>query len=180
MVYVPADDAVASGARGGPGGGFLEQRDVGARIGDSPLEPGGQRPLAQSEGTSCQIDQVIDPERDRVEDGTQPDSLAAAADGGVELVAVQKQNPPAVSCQVHVLTADFDPADAHARELPRGLIVISRHVDDANSRARTINEGSEDILVRLRPADRAAERPEIDQVADDENVACVNFREERE
>ena len=65
VMDVAADDAVAAGARRSARRRCLEQRDVGARIGHGPLEPGRERPLRQPDDPSRAIEQVVDREGGR-------------------------------------------------------------------------------------------------------------------
>ena len=67
-----------------------------------------------------------------------------------------------VDCVLHHL----DAAEMRAVIVAQELVVIAGHVDDARALARLAQQLLHDVVVRLRPVPGRAQRPAVDDVAD--------------
>lgn len=180
MVYVPADDAVATSAGRRTGSGLLEAGDVLPRVGYFPLDPGCQRPVSESEVAAQAVESVIHAEHGPVDSGPQPAIEAAEPDGIVELVTVEYQHATPVSGTVDQTAVYLDPAEVKTAEITHEVVVVAGHVDDAGSVSRAFQQRLQDILMPLGPVEGAPQRSEVDQIADHEDIAGVERAEEIE
>ena len=85
-----------------------------------------------------------------------PDFLA-------HLRAVDHKAKDVMSCPVVTVTTDTD-----VTEVAELLVVIARHIDHARAVLGLAENRAQHVAVRLRPVDRAAQAPHIDDVADKE------------
>lgn len=177
---MPADDAIATGAGRCACGGLLESGDVVTRIRHLSLDPGCQRPMSESEATAQTIESVIDAKHHSIDGGSQPAAERTEPDEIVELVSVKYQHAPPVSSAVDQATMYLDPAKVEAAEVTQEVVVIAGHVDDAASVSRVFQQRLQNLLMLAGPEERALHGPDVDQVADDEDVTGLDRAEEVE
>ena len=106
--------------------------------------------------------------------GLQQDLVADVADvrqpahvlhHGVQFVPVHDEDFPSVPRAVDGPRHDLDVAEITGK-LRDKLVMVSRNVDHPCPFARLAQDFLYDIAVRLRPVAAAAQRPDVDQVAD--------------
>src|SRR5262249_20633713 len=88
-------------------------------------------------------------------------------DHEIEMIAVNDEIPPSVSCRVDGVLDDLDAAEMHAVIVAQKLVVIAGNVDDAHALARLAQELLHHALVRLRPIPARAQLPPVADVADE-------------
>ena len=99
----------------------------------------------------------------------------------VEFVAMQQHVALAVGGGVHVLAAHADVAKGGVDVLAQQLVVVARHQEHLDAVARALEHLLHEGVHRRRPVHAAlAHGPEVDDVADQEQVLGVVFLEEIE
>ena len=88
----------------------------------------------------------------------------------VELVAVQEQEAAPVGQRVNVLADDADVTKGDAEVVAQGFIVIARDENDPLAVPRAPQDLLHKGVLGLGPYDVAAHRPEVDDIADEEDV----------
>ena len=96
----------------------------------------------------------------------------------VEDVAVDQQKTPAVGGFVHQLIDHLDIAENDAAVIAQRLVVIAGDEHHALAVARPAQQLLDHGVLRRRPVDAAAHRPEIDNVADQESLLGRVFAQE--
>ena len=91
---------------------------------------------------------------------------ALVVDDGVELVAMDDQQAPAVGCFVDGSVGNDYAAEMHALELAGELVVIAGDIGDVGALARLAQQFLHDVIVALRPVPAAPQPPAIDDIAD--------------
>ena len=61
---------------------------------------------------------------------------------------------------------DLDVAEHHAVVVAKHAVVIAGDVDDARALLGLAEDRADDVVVRLRPEERLAQAPDVDDVAD--------------
>ena len=97
---------------------------------------------------------------------------------GVELVAVQDEQPAAVGGDVDRLLPDLDPAEVHAGELAEHLVMIAGNVDDAGAVLGALHHPPDDRIVTLGPVEALLHPPAVDDVADQIERVGIDMVEE--
>ena len=77
-----------------------------------------------------------------------------------------------------VFTVHFQVAEADAPDLAELLVVIAGHIDDARAVLGLAEDGAQYVAVRLRPVEAAAQAPDIDDVADQNQLVGLNPAQE--
>ena len=98
----------------------------------------------------------------------------------VELVAVDEQETATVGEFMHMLAGQFDVAEGGVEIAAQRLVVVAGNQHHALAVAGAAQQLLDDGVLRRRPVDAAAHGPEIDDVADQEDVIGGMFAEELE
>ena len=88
----------------------------------------------------------------------------------IELVAVDQQKTASVGGFMHQFVDHLDVTEDGAAVVAQRLVMIARDEHDALALPRPAQQFLDHCVLRLRPADAAAHRPEIDDVADQEGL----------
>ena len=137
--------------------------------------------LAQTRTTSRQAEQLTKQRRHAVDQHGRVISVVAEigepariVDDGVELVAVDDEQPLAVGGLVDGAVGDDDAAEMHTLELARELVMVAGDVGDAGALARLAQQFLHDVIVALRPVPAPPQPPAIDDIADEvDDVSIV-------
>ena len=99
----------------------------------------------------------------------------------IEHVAVHDQIAPAVGGLVHGMLDHLDAAEMRAVIAAQEFVVVAGDVDEPRALARLAQQLLHDVVVRLRPVPGRAQRPAVDDVADEiEGVGVVPAQEVEE
>ena len=98
----------------------------------------------------------------------------------IELVAVDQQEAPAVGSLMDQFVDHLDVAEDGAAVVAQRLVVIARNEHHAFALARPAQQFLDHRILGRRPADAAAHRPEIDDVADQVSLFGRVFAQEIE
>ena len=98
----------------------------------------------------------------------------------VELVAVQQEVAPAVGGDVDVFEADLDVAEGNAVVLAHRLVVVAGNQHHALAVAGAAQDLLHHGVLRGGPVDATVHRPEVDDVADQEQVVAFIVAQEVE
>ena len=145
----------------------LEVRDVFHRVLHLVLEVRRERPVREAERAAEEVHVAIELQHRRVRAIAQRFEQRARLDDAVELVAVQDQQATAIGGLVNRLAQDLDVAEHHAVVVAEQVVVIARDVDDARAVLGLAEDRADDVVVGLRPEERLAQAPHVDDVADE-------------
>jgi hypothetical protein len=104
----------------------------------------------------------------------------AALDDTVELVAVKKQQPPAVGGSVDVVQMNGKIAEPDAVVIPEDLIVVAGNVNDPGAVLCLAEYGANDVIVTLGPVEPVTHIPYVDDVSDEEKIVATAVAEKVE
>jgi len=175
---VPADDAVQAALHGRVRRGVFVRLHVAHRVLEPQLEVVSERPVRHAEHAPHEVDAAVQAHRELVRATADARQPAAALHGRVELVPVHDQQLAAIRGGMHVLAADLEIAEHRAAELAHVIVVVAGHVDHACAFARLAEDGAHHLVVLLRPVEVLAQAPEIDDVADQEQIVDFDAAEE--
>jgi hypothetical protein len=96
----------------------------------------------------------------------------------IELVTMQEQEVTAVGGDVNMLVAHEDLAERDPVVLAQRFVVIARNQHDMLAVACATQNLLHDRILRRRPVDAPAHRPEVDDVADQVEILCLVPTEE--
>src|SRR6266513_8647 len=144
----------------------FEFADKAYRVLHATLGVCAQRPVAETEAASDEINERIEREQKLVTKIAREREPFHVLHYGIEFVAVNNQNAFARGGHVDCSLLDVDIA-VNATEVGHQLVVISRYVDDVRAFARFSQNFLDHVIVLLRPINSPTQRPDIDQVAYD-------------
>jgi len=98
----------------------------------------------------------------------------------VKLIAVNEQETPTIGGFVDEFVDHLDLAENDAAVVAQHLVVIARDEDHAVAMPCPAQQFLDDRVLRLRPVDTAAHRPEVDDVADQKSLLGGVFAQEIE
>src|SRR5271166_3887569 len=101
-------------------------------------------------------------------------------DDGVENIAMQHKEAPAVCGDVDRFLGDFHATELQANVPAQPLVVIARDVNDPGALADLAQDFLNDIIVRLRPIPRFLQPPAVDDVANQVDRLGFGFAEKIE
>ena len=81
---------------------------------------------------------------------------------------------------MHVFAVNFQVAEHGAVEFAKYLVVIAGHEDDLGAALGLAENGAQHIVVRLRPVHGLLHAPDVDDVADQEQVIHLDVMQEVE
>src|SRR5262245_10972165 len=180
-VDVPTDDAVYRKRLPVAGEGYLEARDEARRSLDIALGVVGERPVAghlelapRPGERPVQIDEQV------VRGVAEHREPARAGGNLIELIAVQERVAFSVPGAVHIVFFQPDVAERGVEILLQSLVVVSGNVDDVDAVAGEPQQLLHHGVVALRPVHGPLERPEVDDVSEQEYRPALVLLEERE
>ncbi len=169
-----------SGAFGLLREGRFEVADEVDRVLDLEFRPGRERPVAEAQAASHDVEDGVELERGFVGPVSEEGDPARVTDDDVELVAVDHQKPAPVRRAVDDPVHDFDSAEIVIQIFACELVVVAGNVDDACALARLAQELLDDIVMRLWPEPAALETPAVDDVSDQIDRLGLRVSEEIE
>jgi len=170
-VDMSADDAVQPALTGGMQCRFLEVEDELQRLLDPPLGVPGQRPVtAHAEAAADQRQQHVRPDQQVVGNVAEHGDPAMMARDLVEFVTMQQQEASPVGQRMHVFAADLDVAEGDVEIIAQRFVVVTGNEHHPLAMPRPTQDLLDHSVLRRRPCDAAAHRPEIDDIADQEKV----------
>ena len=175
-----ADHAIDAATTYFVGDRLLETRDVVHGVLDLVLEITRERPVLVTEESADTIEVPIHLDREVVGLRTEGCEPAAALDHAVELIAMQNEQTLAERRRVDTVALDHEITEHRADELPEIFIVVARYVDHACAVLGFTQNRTQHVVVLLRPVERFAQAPEVDDVADEIKIVGVNISEEGE
>ncbi len=88
------------------------------------------------------------------------------------------QQPSPVGVRMNGFLQDLHIAERHVVKIPQQLIMIAGYIDHVHAMLGLAQDGSYDIVVRLRPEDPLLHFPDVDDVADQVEILAVDGIEE--
>ena len=167
MVDMAADDALTVALLRLVGERLLELAYEGDRVLHLQLGPGGKRPVGIAERAAGAIVPAVDEQRELVGPVAEQREPFGVRDDDVELVAVDDEEAAPVGRLVDHRFLDVDATEVHAEVGAGELVVVARHEDDLGALAHLAQQLLHHVVVRLRPVPAAAQRPAVDDVADE-------------
>ncbi len=170
-VDVAADHSVHAAIAHGADHRILEVEDEADRALHLAFGVAGERPVTGYAEAAPQPGQpCIDPHQQVVADVAQQRHPAMVTGHLVEFIAVDQQVAPAVGRGMHILRFEADVAERRADVLPQGFVVIAGNEDHLLAVAGAAQDLLHHGVLRTGPVDAARHRPEVDDVADQEQV----------
>ncbi len=83
---------------------------------------------------------------------------------------MQNEHAPAIGALMDIFAMNFQIAEHGTVEFPKHLIMIARDEDDLGPALGLAQYGAHHVIVRLRPEHGPFHAPDIDDVADQEQV----------
>ena len=145
---------------------FFVTSDETDGIFDPFLGVSAQRPVTQAETAPEEIDRRIQREQKLVAHVPDEGEPLYILHDGVQFVSVNDENPPSIGGFMDGVVLDADVA-VEAFELADHFVVVAGDIDHPRALARLAQDFLDDIVMLLRPVNRAAQLPDIDQIADD-------------
>src|ERR1700676_3049140 len=164
------DDAVQPATARGVRRGGLEAVHVAHRVADATLEVAGERPVAVTKAVTQRIEAAVQPEHHVVQTGAEGEQPAIALHHAIEFITVHDQELLSVQRFMNVFAAHFQVAEANAADLAKLLVVVAGHVDHPCATLGLAEDRAQNVTVRLRPIEAAAQAPDIDDVADQDQL----------
>lgn len=178
LVNVTADDAgdVLPLRLGDERG--LEVADELDRALDALLDRAGEAPVGLAQPPAHRVHEAVKRDQVLICPAAQHGQPPMIAHDGVELVAVNDEEAPAVGRGVIVVRTHLDVAEARAEEVAEKVVVITGNEDNLGPLAGTLQELVYDVVVLPRPVPLLAQRPDIDDVSDQVEVVAAKPVEE--
>ena len=133
------------------------------------LGPFRQRPIRRAQHAAQSVEHAVGGEREVVGLVAQERQPARLRHHQVEDVAVHDQIAAAVGALVDGVLHHLDAAEMGAVIAAQEFVVVARDVDDARTLAALAQQFLHHVVMRLRPIPRRAQRPAVDDVADEVN-----------
>src|SRR5262249_7950044 len=108
----------------------LEFADVVHGVLDLQLRPLRQRPVGKAEPPAQRIEHAVDGDGDVVGPAAELREPGGLRDHEIEMIAVNDEIAPSVSCRVDGVLDDLDAAEMYAVIVAQKLVVIAGNVDD--------------------------------------------------
>ena len=170
-VNVAADDPVQPALARGTQRSVLEVEDELQRTLHPALGVAGERPVAgHAEAATDQREDSVQPHQHVVHHVAEDGDPAVMAGDLVKLVAMQEQEAAPVGQRMHVLADDANVTEGDAEVVAQRFVVISGDENDPLAVPRPPQDLLHKSVLGFGPYDVAAHRPEIDDVADEEDV----------
>ncbi len=177
---VAADHAVGVVMLGFGRQRLLEGADVVDRVLHLQLGPLRQRPIRRAEHAAQDVEEPVGGEREVVGLVAEQRQPARLRHDEIEDVAVHDEIALAVGGLVHGVLDHLDAAEMGAVIAAQEFVVVAGDVDQAGALARLAQQLLHHVVVRLRPIPRRAQRPAVDDVADQVDGVGVVVAEEVE
>ena len=173
VVDMAANDTVDLALTSGARDRVLELTDELHRFLDLQLEEGGQRPVWEAEAATNAVEPSVQGQRRCVGLITQMCQPLVIADNAIELVAVQDQQPSAVSRHMDVVTEDLHAVEVTAMEGTQRLVMIAGHEYHTPTILCPTQDLAHHLVMGGRPIPAAFQSPSVDDIADKINLLGV-------
>ncbi len=175
-VDVAADHAIGLVAVRFGGERLLEGADVIHRVLDLVLGPFRQRPVRRAEDAAEAVEHAVGGEREVVGLVAEQREPARLRHDQIEDVAVHDQIAAAVGALVHDILHHLDAAEMRAVIAAQEFVVIAGDVDEAGAFTRRAQQLLHHVVMGLRPIPGRAQRPAVDDIADQIDVSASWWR----
>ena len=142
---------------------FSDETD---RVFNALLHRGTKRPITEAEATPEKIDERIEREQELITKVARKGEPLHILHNGVELVPVNDQNLPPIRRAMNRIFLDRD-VSIDAVKVGQEFIVIPGNINHTRALACLAQDFLDNVVVFLRPVTRAAQLPDVDEIADD-------------
>jgi hypothetical protein len=163
---MPAKHTVDLEVPGIPHNSLLETADKADNILYLRFHIRTKRPIAETEAAPAKIDQTVTAHEKPVAEVSKMREPPHILHHGIELVPVHHQQSAAVRSQMNGVFLNYHAAIVAPKPVKK-LIMVPDNIDDLGAFAPFAQKLLKDIVVFLRPINRAPHRPDVDQITND-------------
>jgi len=164
---VTADHSVGAGSLGLNGQDLFEVADEIDCILDARLRPFRQRPVRQAKQAAQPVELRIGEDGEVVGFIAEMSDPARMFDYDIEEIAVRDEKAAAVCSGVNGVFDDLDSAKVRAVIVAKELVMIAGNIDKPRTFACLAQQLLNDVVVSLRPVPVGAQRPAVNDVANE-------------